>query len=533
MLAVTASMAFVSCEGRFYIPEDQDKPVMPGTDPEPDQDPEPGPVTEFETSFEAITSMGVGWNLGNTLEPVWTGDTDGRDWRRWETGWGQSVTTQSLMNMMKNAGFGAIRVPVSWGVHMDADGKVYEEWMNRVNEVVDYVLNAGMYCIINIHHDTGADEELAWLVASPEGYARERQKYENLWKQIALRFRDYDQRLLFESYNEMLDESRSWCFASYALGYDANAAVGAYQAINDYAQSFVDVVRETGGNNAVRNLVVNTYGACNGAGDWNSHLQDPLKNMKMPVDKVKDHILFQVHSYPKIDDLAAMEREVTQMLDDLETYLVSQGGPVIVGEWGTFSENPTLENYCHYAKWFVSECKRRDIGTFHWMNLSDGMYRSIPCFSSPELAESIVKGYHGDGFSPVIPVIDDYDLDFKVTYRDLWSELHLTQSSVDLNEYGGITFELDQAPAEGQLHVKVYGENGKEQYIKFSGASPVAEFDASVLGSKAERVTLQLLQSGGLTLTVKSVHLIRKDGTLEPCIPSAFWGCEVQLIVTG
>ena len=154
LLAVTASMAFVSCEGRFYIPEDQDKPVMPGTDPEPDQDPEPGPVTEFETSFEAITSMGVGWNLGNTLEPVWTGDTDGRDWRRWETGWGQSVTTQSLMNMMKNAGFGAIRVPVSWGVHMDTDGKVYEEWMNRVNEVVDYVLNAGMYCIINIHHAT-------------------------------------------------------------------------------------------------------------------------------------------------------------------------------------------------------------------------------------------------------------------------------------------------------------------------------------------------------------------------------------------
>ena len=535
LLIMATGPVFMSCEQESMEQDGTEVPVTPDPepDPEPEPEPDPEPLPVFETSFEAIKNMGVGWNLGNTLESIWTGDTDGRDWRRWETGWGQSVTTQSLMNMMKNAGFGAIRVPVSWGVHMDADGKVYEEWMNRVNEVVDYVLNAGMYCIINIHHDTGADEELAWLVASPEGYARERQKYENLWKQIALRFRDYDQRLLFESYNEMLDESRSWCFASYALGYDANAAVGAYQAINDYAQSFVDVVRETGGNNAVRNLVVNTYGACNGAGDWNSHLQDPLKNMKMPVDKVKDHILFQVHSYPKIDDLAAMEREVTQMLDDLETYLVSQGGPVIVGEWGTFSENPTLENYCHYAKWFVSECKRRDIGTFHWMNLSDGMYRSIPCFSSPELAESIVKGYHGDGFSPVIPVIDDYDLDFKVTYRDLWSELHLTQSSVDLNEYGGITFELDQAPAEGQLHVKVYGENGKEQYIKFSGASPVAEFDASVLGSKAERVTLQLLQSGGLTLTVKSVHLIRKDGTLEPCIPSAFWGCEVQLIVTG
>ena len=532
LLACVVSFAFASCDGRLYRPEDADKPVKP--EPAPDPEPEPGPVEEFETSFEAITNMGVGWNLGNTLEPVWTGDTDGRDWRRWETGWGQSVTTQSLMNMMKNAGFGAIRVPVSWGVHMDTDGKVYEEWMNRVNEVVDYVLNAGMYCIINIHHDTGADEELAWLVASPEGYARERQKYENLWKQIALRFRDYGPRLLFESYNEMLDEGRSWCFASYSLGYDAGVAAGAYQAINDYAQSFVDVVRATGGNNAVRNLVVNTYGACNGAGDWNSHLQDPLKNMKMPSDKVKDHIIFQVHSYPTIDDLPAMEKEVGKMLDDLETYLVSQGGPVIVGEWGTFSENPTLENYCHYARWFAGECKRRGIGTFHWMNLSDGMYRSIPCFNSPELAEAIVKGYHGDGFTPVIPVIEDYNLDYQVTYRDLWSELNLTESSVDLSQYKGITFELDQTPSAGLLDVKIYGESeGKEQHQKVSDSSTTVMFDVSQLGSKANRVTLQYMSSTLFTITVKSVCLIRKDGTQEPCTPSAFWGCSVELIVTG
>lgn len=515
----------------------QDLPSEEEKNPEeeiPAPEPELDPLPAFETSFEAIANMGVGWNLGNTLESLWTGDTDGRDWQKWETGWGQSVTRPELMTMMRDAGFGAIRVPVSWGVHMDADGKIYDEWMNRVQEVVDYVLDAGLYCIINVHHDTGADEELAWMVASAEGYARERQRFENLWKQIAERFRDYDQRLLFESYNEMLDQARSWCYASYAVGYDAAMAAEAYQAINDYAQSFVDVVRATGGNNAVRNLVVNTYGACNGAGYWNPHLQDPLKNMKMPSDKVEDHILFQVHSYPMIDDLAAMEREVTQMLDDLETYLVSQGGPVIVGEWGTFSENPSLQNYCHYAKWFAGECKRRGIGTFHWMNLSDGMYRSIPCFSSPEIAEAIVKGYHGDGFTPVIPVIEDFDIDYKVTYRDLWSELNLTSSSVDLREYQGITFELDQAPAEGQLHVKVYGdEDGKEQYWKFQDASPTVEFDPSLLGSKASRVTLQLLQAGGLSITVKSVHLIRKDGTHEQCTPSPFWGCEVQLIVTG
>ena len=242
----------------------QDPPLEEEKNPEEEI---PAPDYEFESSYEAVTNMGVGWNLGNTLESLWAGDTDGRDWEKWETGWGQAVTTPALMNMMRDAGFGAIRVPVSWGVHMDADGKVYEEWMNRVNEVVDYVLDAGLYCIINVHHDTGADEELAWLVASSEGYAREKQRYEGLWRQIAERFRDYDHRLLFESYNEMLDEARSWCFASLGVGYDAVMAADAYDSINRYAQSFVDVVRSTGGNNAERNLVVNTYGACNGAGD--------------------------------------------------------------------------------------------------------------------------------------------------------------------------------------------------------------------------------------------------------------------------
>lgn len=506
----------------------QDPPLEEEKNPEEEI---PAPDYEFESSYEAVTNMGVGWNLGNTLESLWTGDTDGRDWEKWETGWGQAVTTPALMTMMRDAGFGAIRVPVSWGVHMDADGKVYDEWMNRVNEVVDYVLDAGLYCIINVHHDTGADEELAWLVASSEGYAREKEKYEDLWRQIAERFRDYDHRLLFESYNEMLDEARSWCYASLGVGYDAVMAADAYDSINRYAQSFVDVVRSTGGNNAERNLVVNTYGACNGAGDWNPHLLDPLKNMRKPEDSVEDHIIFQVHSYPTIDDLPAMEREVGKMLDDLETYLVTLGGPVIVGEWGTFSENPSLENYCYYARYFVNECKMRGIGTFHWMNLSDGMYRGIPCFSSPEIAEAIVKGYHGDGFTPVIPVIEDFSLVYRVTFNKLWSELNLVSSTVNLNEYQGITFELDKSVAEGQFHVKVYGDqDGKEQYGKFTGASPVINFNSSVLGTRAERITLQHLQEGEFTVVVKSVYLIKKDGSREKCTPSVFWGCNLETV---
>lgn len=528
LMFVLMLIGALSCTSKELPPDDEKTPEVETPVPEPE--PEPNPVPVFETSYEAVANMGVGWNLGNTLESVWVGDTDGRDWRRWETGWGQVVTKPELLTMMRDAGFGAIRVPVSWGVHMDAEGKVYDEWMNRVQEVVDYVINAGLYCIINVHHDTGADKDLAWLVASPEAYARNKSIYEGLWRQIAERFRDYDQRLLFESFNEMLDEGRSWCFASLSLGYDETVAKGAYDAINAYNQSFVDVVRATGGNNATRNLVVNTYGACSGSGNWNSHLLDPLKNMKKPADP-GDHIIFQVHNYPNIDDLAAMEREVSQMLNDLETFLEPLGGPVIVGEWGTFTDNPTIGNYCHYARYFVSESKKRGIGTFHWMRLSDGAYRAIPCFDDPEITEAIVKGYHGEGFSPIIPSKDDFDFYYKVTYRELWSELQLMSSPIDLSDYKGVRFELEDSPESGSLHVKVYGEeDGMEQYAGFSGTSPYIAFDRSVLGSKARGITLQSLLETGPTIILKRVALIKNDGTEEESIPSVYWGCDMELI---
>ena len=90
-----------------------------------------------EDAFAAVRNMGVGWNLGNTLDTWLRYGPDGTDWKAWETGWGQPVTTPELLLMMKDAGFGAVRVPVTWGVHMDPAGKVCDEWMDRVHEVVD------------------------------------------------------------------------------------------------------------------------------------------------------------------------------------------------------------------------------------------------------------------------------------------------------------------------------------------------------------------------------------------------------------
>lgn len=140
--------------------------------------------------------------------------------------------------------------------------------MKRVHEVVDYVISQGMYCILNVHHDTGA-ASTAWLIADEAEYAKQKERFEAVWQQIAEEFKDYDHHLLFEGYNEMLDIKRSWCFASFAASgqYNASIAKSAYNAINSYAQSFVNAVRATGDNNRQRNLVVCTYGVCDGNGN--------------------------------------------------------------------------------------------------------------------------------------------------------------------------------------------------------------------------------------------------------------------------
>lgn len=484
----------------------------------------------WESAEAAVANFGVGWNLGNTLDTHIDNGHDGSDWKYWETGWGQPVTTPELMLMMKNAGFGAVRVPVTWGIHMDASGKVFDAWMDRVHEVVGYVLDAGMYCILNVHHDTGADES-AWLVADPSVYFDQKERYEYLWRQIAEEFMDHDHKLLFESYNEMLDSRRSWCYASFNGAYDDAFARGAYDAINEYAQSFVDVVRDTGGGNIARNLIVNTYGACSGAGTWNAHLKDPLKYMKLPDDLLEDHLLFEVHAYPDIEYFNSMKAEVDDMFAALETHLESKGAPVVIGEWGTSSINPTEDDLVDFASYFVSKAKECGMGTFYWMTLSDGMARSLPAFNKPLLAESIVKAFNGQTTGYVYPSLDDYDYTYSVSYYSQWAEANLTEGPILTSDYSGIALVLGQEPGEGDLAVKMYGETeDKQTYAYFTDSEHTFSIDASRLGSCVDRITLQYMKNGEYSIEIKDVELIRKDGKRKTMPVSSFWGCTIELI---
>ena len=489
----------------------------------------------FESANDAVKNMKVGWNLGNTLDAH-----NGQrvtDPKVSETMWGQPITSPELMQMMKEVGFGAIRVPVTWYPHMDSNNKVDAAWMKRVHEIVDYVISTGMYCILNVHHDTGADSKdtKSWLKADQTVYNQQKARYEYLWQQIAEEFKDYGERLLFESYNEMLDTYDSWCFASFqAPGqYDASVATSAYNAINSYAQSFVNTVRATGGNNAKRNLIVNTYGACNGAGTWNSHLLDPLKQMKLPTDITEGHIIFQVHAYPNVEPLESAMKEVDQIFRDLNTYLVQKGAPVIIGEWGTSNGNDYNDrrsNVLSFAKYFVEQAKAYNYAPFFWMGLSDGTARTFPAFNQADLVLAILQAYYGSNYNPRLLTEDDFEItNYLVNYTQQWSELNLSSNEISLSVYKAIRLELAETPNSGFYNIKVYGESdGKEQSSAVSSQTTTLQFNRNTLGAKSRRITLQYMKTGNSTLNVKKAYLIKNDGTEIESRLSPFWGCTME-----
>lgn len=379
---------------------------------EPDPTP-PGPDTgTFESASEAVKNMGVGWNLGNTLESN-SGDVDNM-WieaytnRRptdYENAWGQTDATRALIHMFKEAGFNAIRVPVTWyphmgnfsstvsGTHWDKNAwlsstnyTVDPVWMARVKEVVGYVIDEGMYCILNVHHDTGT-YGTSWLRADQGVYAAVKDRYCNLWKQIATEFKDFGPTLLFESFNEMLNSANQWNYASKE----------ADQVINAYNADFVATVRATGGNNANRNLVLNTYAASPDA--------RALQDFQLPEDSAKDHLLAQVHSYAPYDFAfdtanprpifdASCDREVRAIVDGVNTNLVSRGIPCILGEFGMDTSIRDEAEVVKQAACYVSQATKYNIACFYWMGLSDGKEdRAAPRWTKPTLRDAILKAY--------------------------------------------------------------------------------------------------------------------------------------------
>lgn len=509
----------------------------------------------FETATEAVANMGIGWNLGNSLD---SHKADVTDVLKTEILRGQIATKPELMTMLKDAGFGAVRVPVTWYPHMANDGTVDAAWMARVKEVVDYVLDAGMYCIINVHHDGnnkdyGSFPGHPWMQASPANAINNRSRFKYLWTQIANTFKDYDQRLIFEGYNELLDQYNSWNYASYNCenNYNAVAASEAYSAINSYAQYFVDAVRATGGNNAQRNLVVNTYAAACARGSWSKRLTEPLKEMQLPTDESPNHIIFGVHSYPRIADTdslgvrserswADIDAELTTQFHNLTDTLAAKGAPVIISEWGSSNVDETVTDYdalrnhfLYFADDFVKRAKAAGIPVFYWMGVTDRADRSLPVFTQPDLAETMLKAHHGENYNPSTPSKDDYtDKVYNATYLAQWGEVLLASFEDGQGDYTKLTVEFAQRTTRGRIQLRAYYTG--DDYVSTTIQSvTTAQRAFRTNGDKVTRVVLSYISTDlSFKPAIKRVYLTKSNGTTVDLVPKQYNNSYIELAGT-
>ena len=186
-----------------------------------------------KTAKEIVDDMGIGWNLGNTFE-CFNSLIKFKNPDEQITYWGNVIPTKEMVTSIKKYGFKTIRIPVTWMNFMDSSGNVDSEWISRIKEVVKWITKSKMYCIIDVHHDGVSGN---WL---SEGL-KFKNKYINLWSQIAKEFKDFNEYLIFESMNEVeyLKDGN----------YD-------YLTLLEMNQAFVDAVRNAGGKNSHRLILI-------------------------------------------------------------------------------------------------------------------------------------------------------------------------------------------------------------------------------------------------------------------------------------
>ncbi len=309
-------------------------------------------------------NINIGWNLGNTLEVPGN-----------ETGWGNPLTTQQLIDGVKAAGFNAVRIPCAWDSYVEdtITYKIKATWMARVKQVVDYCYKNNMYVILNIHWDGG------WLENHPQYAYQEKAnaKQKAYWQQIAAYFRDYDEHLLFAGTNE--------------VHFDYNAPSAENIAVQlSYNQTFVNAVRSTGGKNAYRTLVVQSY---------NTNISYAVSYMKIPNDTASKRMMVEVHcydpwdfcgetgssavnlwgasyaSYGKISSWG-QEEYIKQQFTTIKTNFVYKGYPAILGEFGAVRRSSltgtTLTNHlasrAYYLGYVTQYAKNNGIVPFYWDN---------------------------------------------------------------------------------------------------------------------------------------------------------------------
>lgn len=344
-----------------------------------------GVMREGLTALEATRLMGNGINLGNTLEACDNNvGIKTNTPLSYETHWGQPKTTQAIIDGMKAAGFDTIRIPVAWmtnATHLyEGDYTIDADYMDRVEEVVRYARKAGMYVIINDHWDGGWYGMFGSESAETRALAME--AYKGMWQQIAERFRDYSDYLIFESANEELggrfdENSPLYCSDSVVTYLTDDER---YALTNKINQTFVDVVRATGGNNATRFLLIAGYST-----DINQTCDD---RFQMPKDTVDSKLMVSVHYYDpwsycgassavsatkwgKVSDYEYMDQQLAKM-----TKFTEAGYGVVIGEYGALPCSDGLkDNTLAYHTAFLDACTKYNLTNCLWD--CSGLYKRV------------------------------------------------------------------------------------------------------------------------------------------------------------
>lgn len=344
-----------------------------------------GVMREGLTALEATRLMGNGINLGNTLEACDNNvGIKTNTPLSYETHWGQPKTTQTMIDGMKAAGFDTIRIPVAWmtnATHLyEGDYTIDADYMDRVEEVVRYARKAGMYVIINDHWDGGWYGMFGSESAETRALAME--AYKGMWQQIAERFRDYSDYLIFESANEELgtrfdENSALYCSDSVVTYLNDDER---YALTNEINQTFVDVVRATGGNNATRFLLIAGYGT-----NIDQTCDD---RFQMPKDTADSKLMVSVHYYDpwsycgassavsatkwgKVSDYEYLDQQLAKM-----TKFTEAGYGVVIGEYGALPCSDGLkDNTLAYHTAFLDACTKYDLTNCLWD--CSGLYKRV------------------------------------------------------------------------------------------------------------------------------------------------------------
>nr|QPB75692.1 cellulase 5A [uncultured bacterium] len=294
------------------------------------------------SAMELVGEMKTGWNLGNSL------DATGGSGVESEVSWGNPKTTQEMIDAVYNKGFDVIRMPVTWGNHVGEapDYKIDEAWLDRVQEVVNYAYDDGAFVIINSHHEED------WRIPDNEHIDAVDEKTAAIWKQIAERFRDYGDHLIFEGLNEprVKGSPEEW---------NGGTEEGR-RCIDRLNKTFLDTVRATGGNNEKRLLLMTTYAS--------SSMGKAIRDAAIPED---EHIGFSIHAYTPyaftynanadwelFEWDESHEGEIISLMSDLKETFIDKNVPVILTEYGAVNKDNNDEERAEWVSCYLDYAEK-------------------------------------------------------------------------------------------------------------------------------------------------------------------------------